>query len=139
MFGAMLPDPNAPAIPVPAPPNAAQLMAEAYNGAGRSYKSLVKREEAMRELQAAIDLTAKPGIPGIGSGREGDTNFGGNAGGGVAAASFVEMVKTALAHGDCQGAAKTMQRATEARVPPEMRREANDLQMAIARCFRDRR
>ena len=31
-----------------------------------------------------------------------------------AAASFVEMVKTALAPGDCQGAAKTMQRATEA-------------------------
>ena len=68
--------------------------------------------------------------------REGDTNFAGNAGGGVAAASFFEVVKAALARGDCQGAAATMRRATEARVPPEMRQEANQLQQAIARCLR---
>ena len=137
MFGAMFPDPHAPSIPVPSPPSAAQLLAEAYNGAGRAYKALGRRQDAMRAFQGAIDLTAKPGVPGIVTGREGDTNFAGNAGGGVAADSFFEVVKAALARGDCQGAAATMRRATEARVPPEMRQEANQLQHAIARCFRD--
>jgi Tfp pilus assembly protein PilF len=139
MFGAMLPDPSAPAIPVPAPPNAAQLMAEAYNGAGRAYKALGRTQEAARQYQAAIDLTRKPGVPGVGSSRPGDTNFAGDAGGGVAAESFIEVVRAALARGDCQGAAATMRRATEARFPPAKREEANRLQFEIARCFQGRR
>ncbi|HYB69094.1 MAG TPA: tetratricopeptide repeat protein, partial [Candidatus Bathyarchaeia archaeon] len=138
MFGAMLPDPSAPAIPVPAPPNAAQLMAEAYNGAGRALKALGRTQEAMQEYQAAIDLTAKPDVPGVGSSRPGDTNFGGNAQG-VTADSFIEMVRASLARGDCQGAAQTMSRAVEARFPPDKREEANRLQFEIARCFQTRR
>jgi|HubBroStandDraft_6_1064221.scaffolds.fasta_scaffold26177_2 tetratricopeptide (TPR) repeat protein len=137
MFGAMLPDPAAPAVPVPAPPNAAQLMAEAYNGAGRALKALGRTQEAMQEYQAAIDLTAKPGVPGVGSSRPGDTNFAGNAQG-VTADSFIELIRTALARGDCQGAAQTMSRATEARFPPERREEANRLQFEIGRCFQNR-
>lgn len=139
MFGAMLPDPAAPAIPVPAPPNAAQLMAEAYNGAGRAYKALGRTQEAAQQYQAAIDLTRKPGVPGVGSSRPGDTNFAGDAGGGVAAESFIEVVRAALARGDCQGAAATMRRATEARFPADKREEANRLQFEIARCFQSHR
>ena len=139
MFGAMLPDPGAPAIPVPAPPNAAQLMAEAYNGAGRAFKALGRTQEAAQQYQAAIDLTRKPGVPGVGSSRPGDTNFAGDAGGGVAAESFIEVVRSALARGDCQGAATAMRRATEARFPPDKREEANRLQLGIARCFQGRR
>jgi tetratricopeptide (TPR) repeat protein len=140
MFGAMLPDPNAPAIPVPVPPNAAQLMAEAYNGAGRAYKALGKSQEAAQQYQAAIDLTRKIGVPGVGSSRPGDTNFAGEAGGTVAADAFIEITRAALARGDCQGAADTMRRATAtARFPPEKREEANKIQFEIARCFQSRR
>jgi hypothetical protein len=138
MFGAMVPDPAAPAVPVPAPPNAAALMAEAHNGAGRALKALGRPQEAAQQYQAAIDLTAKPGVPGVGSGRPGDTNFGGNAQG-VAAESFIELVKAALGRGDCQGAAQTMSRAIEARLPPDRRAAANRLQVEIARCFQSRR
>ena len=138
MFGAMLPDPGAPAVPVPAPPNAALLMAEAFNGAGRAFKVLGRTQDAAQQYQAAIELTAKPGVPGVGSSRPGDTNFGGNAQG-VTAESFIEIVKAALARGDCQGAAQTMSRATEARFPPDKREEANRLQFEIARCFQSRR
>jgi tetratricopeptide (TPR) repeat protein len=138
MFGAMVPDAAAPAVPVPAPPNAAALMAEAHNGAGRALKALGRPQEAAQQYQAAIDLTAKPGVPGVGSGRPGDTNFGGNAQG-VAAESFIEVVGAALARGDCQGAAQTMSRATEARLPPDRRAEANRLQLEIARCFQSGR
>lgn len=63
-------------------------MAEAYNGAGRALKAL------RPQYQAAIELTAKPGVPGVGSGRPGDTNFGGNAQG-VTAESFIELMKAA--------------------------------------------
>ncbi|HEY7039304.1 MAG TPA: tetratricopeptide repeat protein [Methylomirabilota bacterium] len=138
MFGAMLPDPSAPAVPVPAPPNAASLMAEAYNGAGRAYKALGRTQEAAQQYQAAIELTRKLGVPGVGSGRPGDTNFGGNAQG-VTAESFIEVIRAALARGDCQNAAQTMSRATEARFPPDRREEANRLQFEIARCFQSRR
>ena len=138
MFGAMAPDPAVPAVPVPAPPNAAALMAEAHNGAGRALKALGRAQEAAQQYQAAIELTAKPGVPGVGSSRPGDTNFGGNAQG-VTAEAFIELVKTALARGDCQGAAQTMSRATEARFPPDKREEANRLQFEIARCFQSRR
>jgi tetratricopeptide (TPR) repeat protein len=139
MFGAMLPDPNAPTVPVPAPPNAAQLMAEAYNGTGRALKALGRTQEAMQEFQLAIDLTGKPGVPGVGSSRPGDTNFSGNAGGGVAAEAFLEMTKTALARGDCQAASQAMSRGTEARFPPQMANEANQLQFQIARCYEQSR
>ncbi|HEX6078278.1 MAG TPA: hypothetical protein VF197_01540 [Methylomirabilota bacterium] len=140
MFGAMLPDPDAPAVPVPAPPNAAQLMAEAYNGAGRAYKALGKPQEAAQQYQAAIDLTRKPGVPGVGSSRPGDTNFAGEASGTVAAEAFIEITRAALARGDCQAAAETMRRATAtSRFPPERRDEANNLQFQIARCFQSRR
>ncbi len=138
MFGAMAPDPAAPAVPAPAPPNAAALMAEAHNGAGRALQALGRAQEAALQHQAAIELTAKPGVPGVGSGRPGDTNFGGNAQG-VTAESFIEMIKAALGRGDCQGAAQTMSRATEARFPPDKREEANRLQFEIARCFQSRR
>ncbi|HKW94307.1 MAG TPA: tetratricopeptide repeat protein, partial [Methylomirabilota bacterium] len=138
MFRAMAPDPDAPAIPVPAPPNAAQLMAEAFNGAGRALKALGRTQEAMQEYQAAIELTAKPGVPGVGSSRPGDTNFAGNAQG-VTAESFIELVRASLQRGDCQGAAATMRRATEARFPPDKREEANRLQFEIARCFQSHR
>ena len=138
MFGAMLPDPGAPPVPVPEPPNAAQLMAEAYNGAGRSLKALGRSQDAMREFQQAIDLTHKPGIPGVGSGRRGDTNFAGDAGGGASADAFIEMVKAALAAGDCQTASQAISRGTEARFPRDKLAEVNRLQFDIARCYQRR-
>ncbi len=138
MFGAMLPDPDAPAVPVPAPPHAVQLMAEAHNGAGRALKALGRTQDALQQFQLAIDLTAKPGIPGVGSSRPGDTNFGGDAGGGVAAEAFLETVKTALARRDCAAAAQAIQRGTQARFPPHMRNEVNQLQFDIARCYQTR-
>ncbi len=100
--------------------------------AARGWLALLGRaQEAAQQYQAAIELTAKPGVPGVGSSRPGDTNFGGNAQG-VTAESFIEIVKAALERGDCQGAAQTMSRATEARFPPDKREEAN-------RCFQGRR
>jgi len=47
--------------------------------------------------------------------------------------------RAALAHGDCQGAADTMRRATSALIAPERREEANKIQFEIARCFQSRR
>src|SRR5262249_17443565 len=136
--GAMLPDPGAPSLPVPTPPNAAQLMAEAYNGAGRALKALGRTQEAMQQYELAVDLTRKPGIPGVGSSRRGDTNFAGDAEGGVPSAAFIEMVKTALANGDCQAAAQAMSRGTEARFPRDKAAEVNGLQFDIARCYQRR-
>jgi hypothetical protein len=135
MFGAMLPDPAAPAIPVPAPPNAAYLMAEAHDGAGRGLKALGRAAEATAQFEAAVDLTRKPGVPGVGSGRPGDTNFAGDAGQGVAAGSILELARARLAAGDCQGAARMMRRGTDARFPVDLRESANALQREIARCF----
>ena len=70
-------------------------------------------------------------VPGIGSSRPGDTNFGGDAGQGVAAESILELAKTALAAGECHGAAQIMRRGTEARFLPE-----NRLKQEIAGRFR---
>jgi Tfp pilus assembly protein PilF len=139
MFGAMLPEPGAPAVPVPAPPNAAQLMAEAHNGAGRALKALGRPQDAMQQFQAAIDLTRKPGMPGVGSGRPGDTNFAGDAGGGAVAEATLEMVKTALARGDCEGASQAMTRGGGPGLTPAMRQELNRLQFDVARCYNERR
>lgn len=65
-------------------------------------EALGRAQEAMQEYQAAIDLIAKPGVPGVGSIRPGDTNFAGNAQG-VTADSFIELIRTALARGIARG------------------------------------
>jgi len=98
-----------------------------------------RTREAAPQYQFAIDLTRKPGVPGVGSSRPGDTSFAGDVGVRVAADAFIEVTRAALAHGDCQGAADTMRRATSALIAPERREEANKIQFEIARCFQSRR
>ena len=76
MFGAMLPKPNAPAIPVPAPENAATVMGEVALDYGKALKAAGRGNDALAQFQTVVDFGWKPGIVGIVTG-DGRTNLGG--------------------------------------------------------------
>ncbi len=131
MFGAMLPDPAAPAIPVPAPTNGATLAAEAYLGAGRVLKARGKTRQAQGYFQSAASLTRQYGelTPNIGTGK-GDNNFGGLAGR-PSAEALVELAKTEIANKDYKSAFQHLQAATQANPSRKMRGEINELTLKI--------
>jgi tetratricopeptide (TPR) repeat protein len=131
MFSAMLPDPYAPQIPVPAPPNGASLLAEAYLHAGKALKALGRKEEALKEFQAAAAFVRPPGtmIPKIGNAR-GDTNFADEAGA-PAAEALLELAKNFMEGGDYDVALQYVQAATQNSPPEHLRNELNTLNREI--------
>jgi hypothetical protein len=138
MFSAMVPEPGAPDIPVPAPVNMATLLAESCTGAGKALQAMGRNQEAMAEFAAATTYGPKPGIPNV-IGRTGnrqDSNFAGNAHGGQTAEAYMELAKNAIRRRDYRAAAAYMSQATNIGIPRDRMQEANDIQMQIARGMR---
>jgi tetratricopeptide (TPR) repeat protein len=131
MFGAMLPDPKAPAIPVPAPTNGATLAAEGYVGADRALQALGRANEAQRYFEAAASMTRAYGdlTPNIGTGR-GDSNFGGMAEG-ASAEALVELARTDIKNRNYKAAFEKLQAATQAKPSRELRGEINRMTMEL--------
>lgn len=136
MFSAMLPEPGAPAIPVPAPVNLATLVADSHVGAGKVLQSLGREKEATAEFAAAAEYGPKAGVARIGGSRNPrDTNFAGYAGGQTAVA-YMELAKGAIRRHDYRAASAYMSQATNAGIPRDKLQEANEIQMEIARGMR---
>ena len=57
MFEAMLPQANAPAIPVPAPENAATVMGEVALDYGKALKALGRVDDAMAQFLLVADFS----------------------------------------------------------------------------------
>ena len=133
MFSAMLPDqpPERGAV-VPAPANAATLVAEAHLRAGKLLAAMGKQDAALGHFTAAANLGPRQmaGVPRIGNSR-GDTNFGGIAGAPASEASLY-VAKALLAKGDAQGAHQALYEVGKD-MPDQLRGELNELNMAIAR------
>ncbi|MFO1499068.1 MAG: hypothetical protein U1G07_11860, partial [Verrucomicrobiota bacterium] len=137
MFSAMLPDPGAEPIPVPAPVNMATLLAESYVAAGKALQAAGRPVEAQAQFAAATAYGPKAGVPNIGgrTGRREESNFAGQAGGQTAEA-YMELAKAAIQRKDFRAAADYMSQATNLRIPRERAKEANEIQMQIARGMR---
>lgn len=128
MFEAMRPDPAAPAFPGPEPPNGATLASRAHLGAARALQAVGRGAEARKYLLAAAEHT-KPHdsmVPNIGSGRPGDTNFGGRAEG-ASATALIELAKEDIAAGRYREAMQRLQDATQAGPTREQRGEINQM------------
>ncbi len=139
MFGAMLPEPGAPRIPIPKPVNGATLLAESYMAAGRIVKSSGRMDEALRHFQAAADLGRPPNymIPNVGTGRRGETNFAMFATG-AAAEAQLELAKVYMAKGDYKTAFDYAQAATQNQPPEHLRKELVEVNNNIARRLNER-
>lgn len=134
MFSAMLPDqqPEKGAV-VPAPVNAATLLAKSRMLAGKALKSLGRKDEAAQHFLAAAAFGPKPGamIPRIGNAK-GDTNFGGLAGD-ASGEAMIELAKNFLESGEYEQARFYLQGASNAGIPDHLRADVNELNMALAR------
>ena len=127
MFSAMLPDPAAPALPVPAPPNASTLLVQSLTGAGQSLTALGRKQEALEAFERATSYGHRRGIPRVGT-ASGDTNFKGDAKSGEAA---LELARAAYDAGHYERAFQILQNAAGT-FPKERMREANDLTRRVA-------
>jgi hypothetical protein len=138
MFSAMLPNPNAEPGSVPAPTNASTLVAQSRMAAGRVLKAQGRQEDALQMFAAAAVLGPQPGavIPKVGNGR-GETNYAGQATG-ASAAAMLELAKHAMRSGDYQAAFRYVQTAGQNSPPPELRREINEINMAIVQALNRR-
>src|SRR5438445_96979 len=138
MFSAMLPDqkPERGAV-VPAPVNAATLVADAHLRLGKALAKAGKKDEALQHYAAAANLgpMRMAGIPQIGNSK-GDTNFSGIAGAPAAEAQLY-LAQALVAKGDIQGAQKALYEA-ERNLPDHLRVELNELNMAMARMHSSR-
>lgn len=140
MFPAMLPDdrPQGGAA-VPAPQNAATLLAQSSLAAGKAYQALGRQAEAQQQFLAAASFVPAPGtmVPRIGNAR-GDTNFADQATAGSGEALF-ELAKSFLQAGQVDQAQRYLQAATSAGIPDRLRGDVNQMNFAIARMMNDRR
>ena len=103
MFGAMLPVPNAPAIPVPAPENAGALLGQLALDYGKALKAGGRTNDAMAEFQLVIGLGWRAGVGGIGNSR-GETNFADVAPQRIVDDARLQAAKIRLEQRDCRGA-----------------------------------
>jgi tetratricopeptide (TPR) repeat protein len=122
MFSAMLPDPAAPTLPVPAPPNASTLLVQSLTGAGQSLTALGRKQEALDVFERATAYGHRRGIPRVGT-ASGDTNFKGDAKAGEAA---LELARAAYDAGEYERALQILRHAAGT-FPKDRLREANDL------------
>lgn len=139
MFPAMLPDdrPEGGAV-VPAPRNAATLLAQSSLAAGKAYQALGRQTEAQQQFVAAASFVPAPGsrTPRIGNAR-GDTNFSDQATAGSGEALF-ELAKNFLQAGQYDQAFRYLQAAGSAGIPPRLREDANEMNFAIVRMLNQR-
>lgn len=117
---------------VPAPVNAATLIADAHLRLGKVLSATGKRDEAIQHFTAAANLgpLRMAGIPQVGNVR-GDTNFSGLAGAPASEAQLY-VAKELVAKGDVQAAIRMLYEAGR-NLPDHLRRDLNELNMAMAR------
>ncbi|MEO8126148.1 MAG: tetratricopeptide repeat protein [Bryobacteraceae bacterium] len=109
MYGAMLPDPNAPVIPVPAPDNAATLLVRVITSYGQALKAAGKTTDAQEQFALALSYGRKRGVVMIGTGRRDDSNFANLPSNQSLQIAQTEMARVKLEQRDCQGAADALQ------------------------------
>ncbi|HVS72355.1 MAG TPA: tetratricopeptide repeat protein [Phycisphaerae bacterium] len=133
MFGAMLPDANAPEIPVPAPMNGASLAAATYAAAGELLLAQNQRDLALPYFRQAAALGRAPGsnAPRVSNAR-GDSNFSTDATGPAVAESFLQLAQDALAHRDGRTASADLNAAGDAHPTRDQMTRINNLQLQTA-------
>jgi tetratricopeptide (TPR) repeat protein len=139
LFTAMFPDDQATnGAVVPAPVNAATMLAQSSLAAGKALRALGRKDEAQQQFLAAASFVPAPGatIPRIGNAR-GDTNFGDQATAGSGEA-LVELAKTFLEASQVDQAQRYLQAATNAGIPNALRNDVNQMNFAIARMMSNR-
>jgi tetratricopeptide (TPR) repeat protein len=138
MFTAMLPDlqPERGAV-VPAPMNAATLLADCHLKAGKLLAAMGKQDEAIRHFAGAARYGPQrmAGIPMVGN-AQGDTNFGGLAKGPAAEASLY-LARALVAQGDVEGAQRALYEVGRD-IPDHLRDDLNELNHAMARMHSSR-
>ena len=134
MYRAMIPNPNAPELPVPTPLNGASLAAIADAAAGDFLLASKKSSEALPYFQRAAALGRSPtsGTPRVSNAR-GDSNFSADATGPAVAHALLMLAQIALSHNDGQTAMNYLNAAGGANPTAEQRTQINDLQMQNAR------
>lgn len=118
MFEAMLPRANAPAIPVPAPENAATVMGEVALDYGKALKALGRVDDAMAQFLTVTDFSYKKDVVSVGNGY-GDSNFSGIAANRVTGEATMLAAKTLMDRHDCQGALKVLENFQGGPMNPE--------------------
>jgi hypothetical protein len=103
LFGAMLPVPNAPKIPVPAPENAATLLGQVALDYGKALKAAGRTNDALTQFLLVEDFGWKQNVVGIGNSR-GETNFGDVAPPRVVQDAQLQVAKIRIEQHDCRGA-----------------------------------
>ncbi|HVX86451.1 MAG TPA: hypothetical protein VH253_16835 [Phycisphaerae bacterium] len=133
MFGAMLPNPNAPDVPVPTPMNGASLAAATYAAAGELLMSQNQRDPAIASFRQAAALGHMPGTntPRV-SNAKGDSNFSTDATGPAVAEAFLQLAQDALARRDGRTAMNDLNAAGDAQPTRDQRTRINNLQMQTA-------
>ena len=133
MFTAMWPDqkPDKGAV-VMAPKNAATLVAGAHLQTGKLLSAMGKHDESIEHFKVAAMYgpLKMAGMPQIGN-ANGDTNFGGIAGGPASEAQFY-LAKELMTKGDLQGAQQVLYEAGR-NLPDHLRKDLNELNMAMGR------
>lgn len=132
MFQAMLPDPHAPTLPVPAPVNGATLAAQACVTAGQFLKAQNKLNEANDCFTAATSLGRlhNSGTPRIGNAR-GETNYSQFATGKAVVLAWFELAKVHVATGNYQAAFDALNNAGENQPDRQTALEINDLMIQV--------
>jgi tetratricopeptide (TPR) repeat protein len=139
LFEAMLPNPDAPSIPVPRPDHGATLIARSYLEAARILRALGRPDEALRyfEQAASYGPPLDRRAPNIGTGRPDDNNFTQFAGAPAAEAHF-ELARHWMEQGDANRAQRHIGAASHQDISQDMRRQLNEIQMQLARVYRER-
>ncbi len=132
MFPAMLPNPQAPLLPVPGPVNGATLTAQAYVTAGEFLKAQNKLNEAGACFSAAASLgrTHNSGTPKIGN-ANGETNYSQFATGKAIVTAWFELAKVDIATGDYQAAFEALSNAGENQPDRQIALEINNLMLQV--------
>jgi Tfp pilus assembly protein PilF len=132
MFQAMLPDPQAPAAPVPAPINGATLAAQAYVTAGQFLKAQNKNADALACFQsaAALGRPYNSGTPQIGNSR-GETNYSQFATGKAVVTAWFGLAQAQVAAGNYQAAFNALNNAGANQPDRQTALEINDLMLQV--------
>jgi tetratricopeptide (TPR) repeat protein len=132
MFQAMLPDPHAPQLPVPAPVNGATLVAQAYVTAGEFLKVQNKTQDAVACFTSAAILGRfhNSGTPQI-SNAKGDTNYSQFATGKAVVTAWFELAKAHVATGNYRAAFDALSNAGENKPDRQTAMQINDLMLKV--------
>lgn len=108
MFEAMVPRANAPAIPVPAPENAATVMGEVALDYGKALKAAGRVNDAMTQFLTVAGMGYKKDVANVGN-ANGETNFSGIAVNRVTGDAVMNAARIKMDQHDCQGALNLLQ------------------------------